>query len=83
MPSEPSKLLSVKELALRLRISIATAYELVGSGAISSLRVGPRRGVIRIREEDVDTYLNGCRFSPVEKPRIAPRASLRHIRLKG
>ncbi len=83
MLSEDSKLLSVKEFALRLRISIATAYELVGSGAISSLRVGPRKGVIRIREKDLESYLASCQYTAPENSLKSPRANLRHIRLHG
>lgn len=81
MASDTSKLLSVSELAVRLRVSLATAYELVNSGKVVSHRVGPRKGAIRIREEDVEAYLSSCRFVSAEKPQVAPRATLKHIRL--
>lgn len=76
-------LVTVRELAIRLRISLATAYELVSSGKIVSCRVGPRKGAIRIRDVDVENYLANCQHVAAELPQNAPRATLKHIRLKG
>lgn len=76
-------LVTVSELADRLRVSLATAYELISTGKIVSCRVGPRKGAIRIRSEDVDSYLASCQYVAAEQPRKAQRTTLRHIRLKG
>jgi excisionase family DNA binding protein len=81
MASDTSKLLSVSELAVRLRVSLATAYELVHCGKVASHRVGPRKGAIRIREEDVDAYLADCRHIAPAKQQTAQRILLKHIRL--
>ena len=83
MEHATNALVTVSELANRLRVSLATAYELISSGKIVSFRVGPRRGAIRIREADVESYLSNCQYVATEQPQTAPRATLKHIRLKG
>lgn len=83
MQHTTNALVTVSELADRLRVSLATAYELISSGKIVSCRVGPRKGAIRIRSEDVDAYLAACQYVAAEQPRKAPHMALRHIRLKG
>jgi excisionase family DNA binding protein len=47
-------LLTVPELADRLRVGRTTVYRLVNSGSIRAVTVGQR---IRFRPEDVDRYL--------------------------
>jgi excisionase family DNA binding protein len=83
MQHATNALVTVSELADRLRVSLATAYELVSSGKIVSCRVGPRKGAIRIREVDVENYLSNCQYVATEMPQSAPRATLKHIRLKS
>ena len=50
-------LLTVQEVAARLRCSLSSVYEMCAAGKLRCLRVGPRRGSIRIRPEDLDVYL--------------------------
>lgn len=59
-PSQPSSdnLLTVQQLAHRLRISVALAYRLVANGQFTVVRVGVRRGTIRIPTSKIDRYLN-------------------------
>jgi excisionase family DNA binding protein len=50
----PAALLTIGELAMLLGIGRTTAYRLVNSGAIRSVRVGER---LRFRPEDIEAYL--------------------------
>lgn len=78
------KLLHIKDVAERLNISSATAYELVNKGLLISHRIGPNKGVIRIKEEDLTAYITNCRnsISPAI-PKIAPAPmTLNHIKLR-
>ncbi len=77
-------LLTVSEVAERLRVSVASIYEMVRSGKLRSMRLGPNRGAIRIRPEELDRYLAAVEHQPptTTKPaRITPRVKLKHIRL--
>jgi len=49
-----SRVVTVGEVADRLRVSNMTVYRLVQSGEVPALRVGRS---YRIREEDLDRYL--------------------------
>ena len=76
-------LLTVKELAQRLRVSLATAYILVKQGKIASYRIGGNRGAIRVRPEDVVAYLESA-MQPVSNtmPQAKPvRIQLKHLKL--
>jgi excisionase family DNA binding protein len=82
---DPSKtLLTVKEVAERLRVCPATAYELIRQGKIRSLRVGTNRGVIRVRELDVEEYLSAGTQQVAQPNQLLPpvRIRLKHLRLK-
>lgn len=52
-------LLTVRELAEFLRIGVSTAYRLCAEGQLPVVRVGSvgRRGVIRVRLDDVLAWL--------------------------
>ena len=54
MPSE-DRLLTVREVAARMRVSNMTVYRLIQAGDLRATRVGRS---YRLREGDVDTYLN-------------------------
>ena len=64
MPNESSQsnkqLLTVAEVAERLKLSVSLIYAMVNAGTLPSLRVGNGRGSIRFREGDVQEYLDGC-----------------------
>ncbi len=55
------ELMTVKEVARRLRVSASLVYQLVDSGRLGCHRIGNGRGAIRIRPEDVASYLQSCR----------------------
>jgi excisionase family DNA binding protein len=57
----PMELLTVKEVARRLRVSQSLVYQLVDTGRLGCHRIGNGRGAIRMRPEDVTNYLQSCR----------------------
>lgn len=80
--TNPTPLLTVQEVADRLQLSSSAVYRLVESGRLACHRLGSGRGVIRVSEEDLRRYLDGCRHGarPAERP-APPRPSLRHLKL--
>lgn len=56
----PDSLLTVKQLANWLNVSLASAYRLTESGQLPSFRI---RRSIRVRKQDVETYLAKQRVS--------------------
>ena len=84
MNPQDEKLLTIRELSERLRVSIASVYALIKSGKILALRVGIRSGAIRIRESEVAAYLESCvQVSAVrETVHRSPQTKLKHISLK-
>ena len=69
--------MKVPEAAKRLEVSASMVYGLCASGRMPHKRIGLGRGTIRISEEDLTAYLDTCRAD-----RPAPRASLRHIKIR-
>ena len=57
-------LMTVKEVARRLRVSASLVYQLVDSGKLGCHRIGNGRGAIRIRPDDLANYLQVCRKEP-------------------
>ena len=51
----PDKLITVKEAASRLSVSVRTVYRLMDSGALPSIRVGPKSR--RISEVALDNFI--------------------------
>jgi excisionase family DNA binding protein len=51
---------TVKEVAERLHVSLTVVYQLCASRQLPHLRLGPKRGAIRIREQDLQTFLAAC-----------------------
>jgi len=53
--------MDVQEAARRVEVSASTIYGLCAQGRMPHSRVGLRRGVIRISEDDLKVYLESCR----------------------
>ena len=71
----------VSEVAEKLSISLSMAYGLIADGSLPSYRIGT---AVRVSEEDLETYLAGCRTAgpkAVKPPAPRPRAILKHLRL--
>jgi|GEM_PF-642459 len=81
--SSTSPLLTVRDVATRLQLSIASIYVMIRKGTLLAHRLGGRNGAIRIRPEDVESCLESTeRHVTATKPaRPSPRVKLKHIRL--
>jgi excisionase family DNA binding protein len=54
--SGPSPLMSVRETAEHLRLSVPTLYRLIRRGEIPAVRVG---GQLRVDRDELDNYIYG------------------------
>lgn len=61
-------MLTVPEIAERLRVAVSTVYALVEAGKLGAFRIGPNDGAIRVSEEQLEAYLNTCRSLPHSEP---------------
>lgn len=57
-------MLTVPEVAERLRVAVSTVYALVETGKLEAFRIGPNDGAIRVSEEQLAEYLATCRSIP-------------------
>ena len=74
-------MLRVKDVAEKLGVSSALVYELTAKGKLPCYRIGLGRGAIRFKEDEVDSYLAGCRMTIAPEPPPEPsRPRLKHIR---
>lgn len=64
-------MLTVPEVAERLRVAASTVYALVEGGKLGAFRVGPNDGAIRVSEEQLTQYLETCRSLPHPVPATA------------
>ena len=79
--AEPDPLLTVKDVARLLRISLAATYALVQEGELPCYRIGRQRGSIRVAASDVSSYLAERRLEPAPAKKPPPRPRLKHLRL--
>ncbi len=61
------RLLTIREVAERLRISPSTAYAMAQRGDLPVVRVGPRGGAIRVLEQGLAAYV-AERSAPTMSP---------------
>ena len=71
-------LLTVREVAVRLKISLASVYQLCGQGRLPHVRFGLRRGTIRIAEQDLTAFVEACKGAH----RSTNAAGLKHIKAR-
>ncbi len=72
-------MLTVKQVAEQLQMSPTSGYDLIARGRLVALRLGPRNGAIRIRSEDLESYLTSCRSGMTESVVEPRRVRLRHL----
>ena len=53
-------MMTVPEVATRLRIAVSTVYALVEAGKLGAFRIGPHDGAIRVSDHQLQTYLDAC-----------------------
>ena len=76
-----SLMLTVQQVSEQLNVSDSLIYSLVEAGKIISHKIGLGRGTIRVRPEDLETYLESCRHEVQEKSKKVGRPKLKHIKL--
>jgi excisionase family DNA binding protein len=64
-------MLTVNDVARRLRVSPSTVYNLVEGGHISCHRIGRGRGAIRFTEEQVQEFMHTCEVKSGSLPATA------------
>lgn len=76
-------LLTVRDVAKYLNVSPSCVYQLIETGKLPHHRIGTGRGAIRVRQDDLDTYLASCRMEQIQpdKPRRAARQKLKHLKV--
>ncbi len=57
-------MMTVPEVATRLRVAVSTVYALVEAGKLGAFRIGPNDGAIRVNDEQLQEYLDACRSLP-------------------
>jgi excisionase family DNA binding protein len=75
------ELLTVPDVAAILKVSRSLVYGLIASGKIPCLRIGNGRGAIRVRQEDLQRFMDGCRIETAPALPRVPRPKLKHLRL--
>ncbi len=73
LPEACGAMLTVKQVAARLGCSVGCVYSLVSAGKIAHVRVGIRRGAIRIPKESFAEFLDGASV-PVRGPERLKRS---------
>ena len=53
-------MMTVPEVATRLRIAVSTVYALVEAEKLGAFRIGPHDGAIRVSEDQLRAYLDAC-----------------------
>jgi excisionase family DNA binding protein len=53
------KLLNVRQVAKRLAIDFPNVYRIIKAGLLPCVRIGLGRGVIRVKESDLEAYIEG------------------------
>ncbi len=75
MNTSNTELLSVNQVASRIKVSASMVYSLVGRGLLKCHRIGR---CIRFTEEQLTKYLVSCQAEN-ELPKAQPRRRLRHL----
>jgi excisionase family DNA binding protein len=68
--------MDVKEAAELLEVSVATVYALCNERKLGHVRIGAARGVIRIREKDLDEYIERATVLPDNEIPVVPKTPL-------
>ena len=72
------EMLTVRETAHRLAISLSSTYGLIQGGKLPHYRIG---GAIRIAASDIEVFLAGCRQEKTAQVMRPPKPRLKHIKL--
>lgn len=61
-----TELLTVEDVAARLKVSADTVYDLAATGKLVGSRIGVHGGLWRFTAADVDAYLAATKHAPIE-----------------
>jgi excisionase family DNA binding protein len=61
---EARPVLDIEEVAQRLKVSEGTIRRLVRAGTLRAYRIGGKRGRLRFKEEDLDSYVDSVLVQP-------------------
>jgi len=61
--------ISTKEASLRLGVTLRSLYRFIDEGELAAYKFGR---VIRLKEEDVDRYIDSCRITPGDLEHLYP-----------
>jgi excisionase family DNA binding protein len=74
-------MLTIKEVADRLRVSRTCVYQLVERGKLACHRIGLGRGAIRISVDDLAEFIEKCRDYREEGASVRPNpVRLKHLK---
>ncbi len=79
--TKSASLLTVKDVAARLNVSLSLVYQIVEAGKLPVHRIGNGRGSIRFRPKDIEAYVGECRVEKQAPAPRQPRPRLKHIKL--
>jgi len=68
--AERTEWLSTKEAASRLGITLRSLYRFIDAGELVAYKFGR---VIRLKEDDIDRYIEECRIAPGDLEHLYPR----------
>ncbi|HVX20147.1 MAG TPA: helix-turn-helix domain-containing protein [Acidimicrobiales bacterium] len=61
--------ISTKEASLRLGVTLRSLYRFIDEGELAAYKFGR---VIRLKEDDVDRYIDACRIAPGDLEHLYP-----------
>lgn len=75
-----SQMLNVAQSAQRLNVSTATIYGLINSGQLRCHRIGTRRGVIRVSEDNIREFLESSQSEASVPESVAVTTKFQHLK---
>jgi excisionase family DNA binding protein len=67
--AEQVRWLSTKDSAARLGVTLRSLYRFIDGGELAAYKFGR---VIRLKEEDVDRFIEACRIAPGDLEHLLP-----------
>ena len=73
-----SNMLTVRQVAEQLQVSLATVYLMCNRGKLPHVRIGVGRGTIRVDEQTLEEFIQMATVQPKEPAAPQPRSSASH-----
>ena len=78
--AETVRWLSTKEAAARLGMTLRTLYRFIDEGDLVAYKFGR---VIRLKEDDIDRYIDSCRIAPGSLEHLYPPRKVGEFEMDG